>query len=201
MRVLNWLRSWMSIPRGRSNPRRSSTASWSKHYFRPMAEILEDRVVPALFASAITAPLGTPSNGSFGVTVADFNADGKPDIAVTNFDSGTLSVGLGNGGGNFARAAGSPFAVGASASAVTAADFNHDGLQDIAVADPTDNRVMYFFGSGFGGNPFNLSSSPLALQAADFNHDGFADVAVGLSTAIVLVIFGAATFANFRTTL
>src|SRR5438105_4502199 len=129
MRVLNWFRSWMSIPRARLNRRRSPTASWSKHYFRPMAEILEDRVVPALFASAITAPTG--GNGSFGVWVADFNADGKPDIAVTNFDSGTLSVGLGNGGGNFARAAGSPFAVGASASAVTAADFNHDGLQHI----------------------------------------------------------------------
>ncbi len=101
--------------------------------------------MPALFGSAITAP--TAGNGPFAVTVADFNGDGRPDIAVTNFSSGTLSVGLGNGGGNFAPAAGSPFMVGASASALTAADFNHDGLQDIAVADPTDNRVM-FLGRG-----------------------------------------------------
>jgi hypothetical protein len=156
---------------------------------------LEDRVVPALFQPAITAPTG--GNGPFAVTVANLNGDALPDIAVTNFNSGTLSVGLGNGAGNFSPATGSPFAVGASASAVTAADFNNDGLQDIAVADPSDNRVMFFFGSGFGGNPFNLSSSPFALQAADFNHDGFADVAVGLSNGQVRVIFGAATFGSF----
>src|SRR6266849_3793531 len=199
MRVLNWLRTWMSIPRARSNPRRSSTASWSKHYYRPRAEILEDRLVPALFGSAITAP--TDGNGPFGVTVADFNGDGRPDIAVTNFNSGRLSVGLGNGDGTFSAAAGSPFFVGASAIALTAADFNHDGLQDIAVADPTDNRVVFFFGSGFGGTPFNLPASPFALQAADFNHDGFADVAVGLSNGDVRVIFGASAFAGFTTTL
>src|SRR5882724_2513746 len=134
MRVLNWLRSWMSIPRGRSKATRSSAASWARPSFRPQAEVLEDRVVPALFGSAITAP--TDGNGPFGVTVADFNGDGRPDIAVTNFNSGTLSVGLGNGDGTFSAAAGSPFFVGASASAVTAADFNNNGLQDIAVADP-----------------------------------------------------------------
>ena len=53
-----------------------------------MAEILEDRVVPALFASAITAPTG--GNGSFGVWVADFNASvitSQADNAITVLNS------------------------------------------------------------------------------------------------------------------
>jgi hypothetical protein len=151
---------------------------------------LEDRAVPTLFPAAITVPTG--GSGPFGVAVVDFNGDGRPDIAVSNYSSGTVSVGLGNGDGTFAPALGSPFAVGASAGAVAAADFNNDGHQDIAVADPADNRVMFFFGTGFGGSPFSLPASPFAEAAADFNHDGFADLAVGLQNGDVRVIFGSA---------
>src|SRR5262245_45398748 len=130
MRVLTWFRSYVS--KAGSNEGRSQAFSRCKSDFRPWAEILEDRLVPALFQGAITAPTG--GNNPFGVAVADLNGDGMPDIAVSNFSSGTLSVGLGNGNGTFAPALGSPFNVGNSAGAVTAADFNNDGLQDIAVA-------------------------------------------------------------------
>src|SRR5437870_622635 len=102
MRVFNWFRTWMSIPRGRSSPRKSPSASWSKSNYCPQAEILEDRVVPSLFGPPKTA--GTGGNAPFAVVVDDFNADGRPDIAVTNFSSGTLSVGLGNGDGTFTAA-------------------------------------------------------------------------------------------------
>src|SRR5438067_813399 len=83
MRVYHWLRSWMSIPRTRLTGRRKSRKNWPQLDFRPQAEILEDRVVPALFNVLPQAPTG--GNGPFAVTVADFNADGRPDIAVTNF--------------------------------------------------------------------------------------------------------------------
>src|SRR5260370_15927173 len=184
MRVLTWLRS--NVTKARSNKGRITSRNRSA--FRPWAEILEDRLVPALFQAAITAPTG--GNNRCGVAVADFNGDGRQDIAVSNFSSGTLSVGLGNGNGTFAPALGSPFAVGNSAGAVTAADFNNDGLQDIAVADPADNRIMFFFGRSFGASPFNLPASPLAEAAADFNHEGFADLAVALQNGDVRVIFG-----------
>src|SRR5438552_8559015 len=113
MRVFNWLRSWMSIPKARLRPRRrSSPASWAKPDFRPMAEILEDRLAPALFTPVLPFPQ-TGGSRPMGVWVADFNSDGRPDIAVTNFASGNLSVGLGNGDGTFGPA--STFAVGGSA--------------------------------------------------------------------------------------
>src|SRR6266496_3748090 len=172
MHVLRWFRSRWSISKTRSNQRCFPSNNQQKPSIRPQAEILEDRLAPALFGPAMTQQL-MGSDRASGVWVADFNGDGRPDIAVTNFGSGNLSVGLGNGDGNFHPALGSPFAVGGSAGAVTAADFNNDGFQDIAVADASDSRVVFFFDTGFGGNNFNLSSMPLSMQAADFNHDGF----------------------------
>ena len=40
-----------------------------------------------------------------GIVVADFNGDGKPDVAAVNRNSGTVSVMLGNGDGSFGAAA------------------------------------------------------------------------------------------------
>src|SRR5437879_948172 len=127
MHVLRWLRSRWSISKTRLNKRGFLSARQEKPSIRPRAELLEDRLAPALFSPPPPPALPsqpTDGNRPMGVWVADFNGDGGPDIAVTNFATGNLSVGLGNGDGNFHRAIGSPFMVGGSAGAVTAADFN-----------------------------------------------------------------------------
>src|SRR5205807_9895351 len=46
---------------------------------------------------------GTGSGPDF-VAVGDFNGDGKPDLAVANFNSNNISVLLGNGDGTFQAA-------------------------------------------------------------------------------------------------
>jgi len=46
----------------------------------------------------LTSGIGHPK----AVVVADFNGDGKPDIAVSNFDTNTVAVFLNDGSGNFA---------------------------------------------------------------------------------------------------
>src|SRR3954462_2287829 len=65
-----------------------------------------------------------------GVALADLNHDGQLDLAVSNADSGSVSVFLGRGDGRFD--AGASYEMSACPDAVVVADFDADGLQDIA---------------------------------------------------------------------
>jgi uncharacterized repeat protein (TIGR01451 family) len=75
-------------------------------------------------------------------TVADMNGDGNPDILVSNSATyGGFSVLLGDGTGNFAAAAGSPFAPGNSFPTLAVADLNNDGLPDVAAVNAINKNV------------------------------------------------------------
>jgi hypothetical protein len=83
----------------------------------------------------------SPATGSipYSVAVADFNGDGKPDLAVANAGSNTISVLLGNGDGTFAT----PMSFSAGEDPIFAAvgDFNGDGIPDLAAANNTTRSV------------------------------------------------------------
>ena len=83
----------------------------------------------------------SPATGSvpYSVAVADFNGDGKPDLAVANAGSNTISVLLGNGDGTFAT----PMSFSAGEDPIFAAvgDFNGDGIPDLAAANNTSSSV------------------------------------------------------------
>jgi hypothetical protein len=110
--------------------------------------------------------------------VADFNGDGKADLALAVADisesAGEVAILLGNGDGTYQ--APRTFALDSSARAQIAGDFNGDGKQDLAVAD-TNSVLHLFLGNGdgtfrqiaydIGGNDF-----PAGLAAADFTGDG-----------------------------
>src|SRR5262249_40924284 len=87
------------------------------------------------------------------LTVADFNADGKPDLAayVIGSDSVRLSVLLGNGDGSFQPARSLPAAGGS----VTAADVN--GGRGLGLVPRGGNRPL-----GAGGRGFAPPSPPRA---------------------------------------
>jgi len=91
-------------------------------------------VVNATPANALRSG-GTLSAGSTpaAAAIADFNGDGKQDIAIANAGGDNVSVFLGNGDGTF-RAAVS-YAAGAQPQALVAADFNGDGRPDFAVGN------------------------------------------------------------------
>ena len=65
------------------------------------------------FASGPGSPL-TVGAAPNSVVSADFNRDGKLDLAVASVNAGTVTIFLGNGAGGFTPAPGSPIAVGTS---------------------------------------------------------------------------------------
>src|SRR3954447_22183293 len=82
--------------------------------------------------------------------------------------------------------AGSPHAVGANPYWVATADFNDDGLPDLATANETAGTVTVLLrqpGSGYAeepGSPIAVGERPdaVAVAVADFDQDGRQDLAV-----------------------
>ena len=123
---------------------------------------------------------GTPHS----VAAADFNRDGKLDLAVANGNSNTVSILLGNGDGTFQSPV--SYATGQNTQWLVARDFNGDGIPDIATAnygpDYQGGTVSILLGKGDGTFWSQLSfpagTNPFGIMAADFNHDGKLDLAV-----------------------
>ena len=117
--------------------------------------------------------------GAYAIVAADFNGDGKADLAVTTQQTTSLTILLGNGDGTFTPAA-SP-QVTSYASAVAAADFNADGKLDLIVACGNGGLVFVLLGNGDGTFTAAPSfpapvSNPNGVVVGDFNLDGIVDV-------------------------
>jgi hypothetical protein len=123
------------------------------------------------------------------IGIADFNGDGKLDLAIPSGFG--FSVLLGNGTGGFGP---STFITSANAQSIVVADFNSDGKSDLAMASPQQNdNVAVLLGNGLGGfgppTLFTAGSSAGDLTAADFNGDGKMDLGVA-SSSLIVVFFG-----------
>ncbi len=84
------------------------------------------------FTSAPNSPLATGQTPT-AVTIADFNGDSLPDIAVTDPGTDSVSVYLGLGQGLFAQAFELP--VGTNPTAILAASLSGAFLPDVAITD------------------------------------------------------------------
>ncbi len=129
------------------------------------------------FVPAGGFPVG---NSPEGVISADFNKDGKADLAVANFNSSNISVLLGNGAGSFTAT--TNFSTASSAKALTSADFDGDNNLDLAVINYGAANVSILLGNGAGSFTLtvNLSvgTNPFDICNADFNSDGKKDLMV-----------------------
>ena len=122
----------------------------------------------------------TVDSGPYSVAVGDFNGDGKPDLATANYDSGTVSVLLGNGDGTF-QAQTSLYRATAAPYSVAVGDFNGDGKPDLAATNYYGNTVSVLLGNGDGTfqtqTAYAVGSYPQSVAVGDFNGDGKPDLA------------------------
>ena len=130
------------------------------------------------------------------IALADFNGDGRADIAIADHDTFAVYVLMGDGKGGWregvtvrARATGAPHIHG-----LVAGDLNRDGAPDLLFASSGEGELVPLLNDGKGG--FTPGKSVRANRnawhptLADFNGDGVPDAAVaalnGDSIAVLL---------------
>jgi FG-GAP-like repeat len=161
------------------------------------------------FQSHVDYSLG---QGPISILTADFNGDGKLDIAAANNGASTASILLGNGDGTFQGQV-TYYVAYLEPTGLVAGDFNGDGHPDLAVVNDNDNTICILFGKGdgtfptswnyeYGGSGFGVS---FGITAADFLNRGAVDLAVanfgGGYGNTISVLLNSSIAANFPPTL
>ena len=128
------------------------------------------------------------NSAPYSIITADFNGDGKADLASTSTGSSTpsnVAVLLGTGTGSFGAAVNTSVGNSAAPGGLTSGDFNGDTKIDLAVANVAVDNVYVLLGTGTGGafttgGIFALTpgSAPNAVINTDLNGDGKLDLAV-----------------------
>ncbi|ABF39390.1 Integrin like protein [Candidatus Koribacter versatilis Ellin345] len=116
------------------------------------------------------------------VLAQDFNGDGIPDLVLCHGHNDSLTVLLGNGDGTFTEAPANPFGDGLGIPPVVVADFNGDGIPDLATGGAGSLSVFLANGAGaFTQVPTTSKTLILGnfatMVAGDFNGDGITDIA------------------------
>jgi hypothetical protein len=144
------------------------------------------------YTEAAAPPIQGPT--SYPLVVADFNGDGIPDLGVPLYGENEIGILLGKGNGTFAA----PVIASIPGSNVdiehiVVADFNGDGIPDLAVTDGDNSVVDILLGDGDGTftpettNP-PISGIPSYLATGDFNGDGKTDLAVAEGGTIAILL-------------
>jgi hypothetical protein len=125
---------------------------------------------------------------------ADFNDDGKPDIAAVSTPSSVVDVYL--GGAGIVRYATS-IPTGANPRGVAAADINQDGAADIVTGNRGSGTISVLLGNGDGtfaaAAEFAAGTASRAVAVADFDNDGRIDIAAGNEDAPSLTVLNNST--------
>ncbi|PYE85118.1 FG-GAP-like repeat-containing protein, partial [Phyllobacterium leguminum] len=132
--------------------------------------------IPVTVSSA--APPATPPTGT--VEIID-----QTNNNVPLGTSSTLSP-----AGDGVAVQGSTLTAGKAPNSLAGADFNKDGLLDLAVANQTDNNIQIFLAQSGGTFPATPSwtisnvAGAFPVVAGDFTNDGYIDLAVGTTSNI-----------------
>ncbi len=175
-----------------------------------LANVDANGVPDGTFTEAPGSPIAVGKNPS-SIVVADFNADGILDFAVTNKGDNSISVFRGVGDGTFTPFPASPFLLNKSGVAQTgpvamvAGTFRQGDMTDLAVVNQTSGNVSILLNNvdvnsnkitfdEAPNSPIKVGNSPVAIATGDLNADGVGDLAVvNQGDNTVSVLFGSAT--------
>jgi len=133
------------------------------------------------------------------LVVADINNDKIPDIATTSMSSFGVQLFLGKGSGDFKAPIllNMPYIY----TSISFADFDANGIVDMAVADYINTTI--YEGKGDGTFVYkvaisNTSNDNHAINCADFNKDGKIDIAISSRAYGLVLLLGNGDF-SFKT--
>lgn len=120
------------------------------------------------------------------ISVADIDGDGRPDLAVANSESNTVSIFRNTSSlGAIAFAAKNDYSTGTYAISVAAGDLDADSKPDLIVANYFSNTISVFRNTGTPGNISFAAKTghatglqPYSVAVGDFDGDNSPDVAV-----------------------
>ena len=149
--------------------------------------------------------LPTTAEGPVAMTVADFNNDGIPDLAIVNQTTKNVTILEGNGNGTFTEFAKSPLAVGNLPVAIASGALSGSTGPGLAIVNQGDNSVTVYLGNGDGTffassqSPLTTASTPTGVAIADFTQQANGGIAVtntGAGTVTVFADLGSGLFTN-----
>jgi hypothetical protein len=91
------------------------------------------------------------------IAVADFNKDGIPDIAVADWRASSVTVLLGVGNGSFGHMWSFPLRMRGTTPHIAAADFNGDGIPDLAIVYDDEEADSFDVWLGNGNGTFTIA--------------------------------------------
>jgi hypothetical protein len=128
------------------------------------------------------AVFATAAGSCNDMLTADFNVDGRPDIATATRGSNSLQIFLNNGAGSFNTPVNNLIA---GVYQLVAADFNRDCIPDLAATSFSGSTVVILIGNragGFASLGTTVTNLPAFMTVGDFNRDKKVDLAIRQNT-------------------
>jgi hypothetical protein len=164
-------------------------------------DVLRNTTVTGTVAPAFASQYESTTNAPSCAVVADFNGDGRPDVAVVDPTAEKVEV-LMNDTVSWTTISAFTLTVvptttdtvGTGAHAITTGDFNGDGKPDLAISSGTDARVYFLRNTTAAGSltaafaydpSLAVGGTPRDIAVLDANADAKPDLAVARSDGTI----------------